>query len=98
MTTSRPGATSQVRGTNQFAIAALVCGIVGIWLFPAGIAAIVLGRKAQRRIRLSGEDGHGLAKAGQILGYIGIAVFIVGLMVPLLMGLAASGPGPIPPP
>ncbi len=92
MTTSEQGTTSQVRRTNQFAIAALVCGIVGIWLFPAGIVAIVLGRKAQRQIQLRDEHGRGLAKAGVILGYIGIAVFIVGLVVPFLM--FSSGPPP----
>jgi hypothetical protein len=100
MTTSEQRPTAQARRTNQLAIGALVCGIVGVWLFPAGIVAIVLSRKARRQIQLRDEDGYGLAKAGLILGYIGIAVFIVGLAVPLLLGLASGpvpgGPPPIP--
>jgi hypothetical protein len=44
MTTSEQRPTSQARRTNQFAIAALVCGIVGIWLFPTGaLIQVVLG-------------------------------------------------------
>jgi hypothetical protein len=81
------------RRTNQHAIAALVCGIVGIWLFPAGIAAIVLGRKALHQIQLSDEEGYGLAKAGMVLGYISIAILIVGLL-PLLIGLTSGPVGP----
>ena len=41
MTTSEQRPTAQARRTNQLAIGALVCGIVGVWLFPAGIVAIV---------------------------------------------------------
>jgi len=50
MTTSEQRPTAQARRTNQLAIGALVCGIVGVWLFPAGIVAIVLSRKARRQI------------------------------------------------
>jgi Domain of unknown function (DUF4190) len=70
--------------TNGLAIAALVCGIVQFCgLFPAGIAAIVLGHLARGKIRQAGERGRGLATAGLILGYIG-----VGLLVVTLAGLA----------
>jgi len=59
---------SQAKRTNSFAIAALVCGIVQFaGLFPAGI---ILGHRALRKIRETGEDGYGLAKAGLILGYV----------------------------
>jgi Domain of unknown function (DUF4190)/Domain of unknown function (DUF1707) len=72
-------------GTNGMAIASLACGIGQIVGGPfAGIAAIVLGHQARRRIRQTGEQGDGLAVAGLVLGYIGT----VGLVLLLVLGLA----------
>jgi hypothetical protein len=66
-------AESRTRRTNPMAIAALVCGIVAFaGIFPAGIAAVILGHMAVRKIRVTGEEGHGLAVAGLILGYVGL--------------------------
>jgi hypothetical protein len=82
----RPSAIGQ-QGTNGLAVAALICGIgqliVGL---PAGIAAIILGHKARRQIRQTGEQGAGLARAGLALGYAGtLAVALVGLLVVALV-------------
>lgn len=78
------------RRTNPLAIAALVCGIVQLsGLFPAGVAAIILGHKALRRIRQSGEDGYGLAKTGLVLGYLGLVLMVLGFL--LALGLS-QGP------
>src|SRR5262245_39044121 len=54
-----------VRKTNGLAIAALVCAVAG--LAPVGA---ILGHVARRDIRLTGEDGDGLALAGIIVGGI----------------------------
>jgi uncharacterized protein DUF4190 len=56
---------------------ALVCGIVGLFCFGIilGPVAIVLGRQAQRE----GNPG-GIAKAGEILGYVDVALFVVGVI------------------
>jgi Domain of unknown function (DUF4190) len=62
-------------------------------LASAGIAAIILGHKAQRQIRRTGDDGYGLAKAGLILGYLALAL----AALVLLFALATSHsvvPGP----
>ena len=75
--------------TNGMAIAALVCGIGQLLVgFPAGIAAIILGHKARRQIRATGEQGDGLARAGLILGYVGIVG--IALLVVLLFRVAAT--------
>jgi len=71
---------SRAKRTNSLAIAALVCGIIQFWLFPAGIVAIILGRRALREIRESGDDGYGLARAGLVLGYLGPAFALFGLV------------------
>ena len=71
---------TQTEGTSSLAIAALVCGIIQFCgLFPAGIAAVVLGHLARRKIRRTGERGRGLATAGLILGYIGVGLLVVTL-------------------
>ncbi|HVB44315.1 MAG TPA: DUF1707 and DUF4190 domain-containing protein [Streptosporangiaceae bacterium] len=63
------------RGTNSLAIASLACGICQVpFLLLAGVPAIVLGHRARGQIRQTGEDGAGLAKAGLILGYTGVAL------------------------
>ncbi len=58
-------------GTNSLAVVALVLGIV----FP--LLAIPFGHIARGQIRRTGEQGAGLALAGLILGYLGLAGFVV---------------------
>jgi hypothetical protein len=61
---------------NGKAVAALVCGV----LFCTGILGIIslaLGKSAQREIEAGMGIGRPLAKAGRILGWIGIAFTIV---------------------
>jgi hypothetical protein len=67
---------AQPAPTPGKAIAALVCGILGITMcgcFPLGIVAWVLGKQAEREILASGGalQGEGIAKAGWITGIIG---------------------------
>ena len=77
--------------TNGLAIASLVLGIVG-WV-PCGIGsivAVILGFVARGQIRSSQgrQGGDGLAQAGIILGFVGIALvvafWILGAVVELL--------------
>ncbi len=84
MNANGDGPASRTSRTNPFAIAALVCGIVQFGLPPACIAAIILGHKARRQIRQTGEDGQGMATAGLILGYFVIASTVLGLLIGLV--------------
>jgi hypothetical protein len=89
-----PGSPPQVysgfpaaqRPTNGLATASLICGIsqIFIWFFGA-IAAIVLGHIARRQIRQTGEQGDGMALAGLILGYVGLALTVVGTILVLAL-------------
>lgn len=77
--------------TNGLAVAALVCGIgqlVAFW--PATILAIVLGHKARREIQRTGEQGDGLARAGIILGYVGVGLTLLAVLL-IMVGMAAVG-------
>jgi Domain of unknown function (DUF4190) len=93
------------RRTDGGAIASLVLGIVGFFVFPVvpSILAVCFGLSAKRRIRRDpGLGGQGLATAGVILGVVELV--LVAAAVVLLVLLAWNGGGltqsplPLPPP
>lgn len=70
--------------TSGKAIASLICGIL-FFIVPVAIAAVVLGHLSLSDIRKSGGRlvGSGMAIAGLILGYIGLAA------IPFILIIAA---------
>jgi len=58
------------------AVASLILGILGITVIPfiCSILAVILGRASIGDAHKRGEPGSGMAKAGVILGWIGVAV------------------------
>ncbi len=80
--------------TNSKAIAALVCGIAGLFLtcFPISIAAVILGPMAKKEIAAGPElyQGTGLAWAGQIIGWIGLALNILVILFVLVVIIIAA--------
>ncbi len=68
---------------SNTAIISLVAGIAGLTVFPVigSIVAVILGHMAKGEIARSGGTlgGAGAASAGLILGYIGIALAVLGL-------------------
>jgi peptidyl-prolyl cis-trans isomerase B (cyclophilin B) len=75
-------------GTNGLAIASLICAFV---FWPA---AIILGHMALSQIKKTGQEGHGLALAGTIIGYVagGFTLVFVCLYV-LIIAAALSTSG-----
>jgi Domain of unknown function (DUF4190) len=65
--------------TNTLAIVSLVLA------FVVSLGAVITGHIALGQIKRTGEGGHGLALAGVILGYVGLAF---GLLWFLLVGAA----------
>jgi hypothetical protein len=70
---------------NKKAQWALILGIVSLFCCGAvtGIIAIVLSQQAKQEIRASGgmQTGEGQAQAGFVLGIIGIALTVLGIVV-----------------
>ena len=67
---------------SLWAIASLVCGVVGLITGVVAIPAVVFGHIAKREIaRNSALSGSGMATAGLVLGYIGIAIMLIGLLL-----------------
>jgi hypothetical protein len=91
----RPGVG---RRTNALAVTSLVLGVVQfvgwfIFLLPgllAAILAIVLGFVATKQVSSSGESGRGLAVTGVVLGFLGILV--VGLLIIVTYSSVTSQP------
>jgi hypothetical protein len=59
--------------TNTLAIVSLVTSIIGL-----GIVGIITGHISLSQIKKTHEQGHGLALAGLIIGYISTAALLIG--------------------
>lgn len=70
--------------TNTMAILALIFGLGG------GLLGIIFGHLALGQIRRTGEQGRGLATAGLVFGYIGLAAIVI-VLIAYLVILARGG-------
>lgn len=76
------------QAVNGLAIASLVLGI--LWVYWVGsILALVFGYMALKQIRERSETGRGMAIAGVVLGWIGVATGVL-LIVAVIIAVAAS--------
>jgi hypothetical protein len=79
-----------VPGSNKKALWSLILGILSLFCcgVVTGIVAIVLSQQAKQEIRASGglQTGEGQAQAGLVLGIIGIAITVVGIVVVFASG------------
>lgn len=84
-----PTASAQPK-TTPLAIWSLVLGILSLTCFTifTGIPGVICGHKALSKIKKSGGlvEGRGLAIAGLVTGYLGIAWVI--FMLPLMLAIA----------
>lgn len=82
-----PGAP---KSTNGLAIASMVLGI--LWVYWIGsILALVFGYVAKGQINASGgqQGGKGMAIAGIVLGWVGVGVLCISIVV-LILGAGAA--------
>lgn len=92
------GSYSAAMPNSTAAIVSLVFGILSWVMLPfvGAIVAVVAGHVARREIANAHQPlgGRGLATAGLILGYVNIALCVIGIcLFVLLIGIAASSAG-----
>jgi len=83
--------------TSGKAVASLVLGIGGFVIFPfvLSILAIVFGGQAKREIReRPGLGGAGMATAGIVLGWIGVALVVLAVLFIVLVVVASTSTSP----
>jgi hypothetical protein len=89
---------NQADKVNGLAIASLACGVGQLLVgLPATIAALVLGYAARRQIKRTGERGRDMALGGLALGWFGVAVLVIVVLI-MTVGMHAGGPGVRPAP
>ena len=79
--------------TEGFAIASLVCGILGFFGVPivGSILAIVFGSVARKRIAQDPNlGGTEMARAGMIIGWIGAVLGILAIVLVIVLAFAVS--------
>ena len=87
------------RRPNGFAVSALICGagqffFLPLWarLIPAQLAgaviALAFGVVGNRQAKASGQPGRGIAKAGIVLGAVGVG--ISGIMILIVIAIVES--------
>jgi hypothetical protein len=99
--TDGPGAAQPFRyqlpaksGTNGFAVASLVLGILGVFTISA-ILSLIFGGVALAKIRNAPQKGRGMAIAGMVLSVVWLVVLVVLIAVGASGGAHRSGSGHI---
>ena len=91
---SLPAPALALPQTSGLAIASLVLGI--IWFYWIGsILALVFGYAAKKEIRKDPTriSGNGMATAGIVLGWIGVATLVIVIVVVVVSFYYRSGSG-----
>lgn len=83
--------------TDGQAVAALVCGIIGLVACPVifSVIAMVLGKQSEKRILASGGTltGDQMAKAGWILGIVGVVLSVIAIGIFVIVFATAANFG-----
>lgn len=87
------GGYAPARRTNGLAVASMILSIVGfIWVLPfvGSIAGAIMGHISLGQIRRTGEAGRGMALAGVIVGWAGLALLVLGVLFFVFIAAVSS--------
>jgi hypothetical protein len=87
-----PYASARPPGTNGKAIGALVTSLAGLMLCGVpSIVGLILGVVAMRETKRTGQEGHGLALAGVIVGALAVVGWLLYVVI-VIIAVAVSSP------
>jgi len=71
------------RKTNTLAVVSLISSLVGIFILPfiGSVVGIITGHMSLSQIKRTAEGGRGFGLAGTIVGWVGLALAIIGTIV-----------------
>jgi hypothetical protein len=72
---------------NTLAVVSIASALTSI----GAVAAIITGHVALTQIKRSGESGRGLALAGTIVGYVTVALWVLGTIAFTIAGAYLQG-------
>ena len=80
---ANPYAPAPQQKTNTLAIVSLVASISAFIILPfiGSIVGIITGHMSLGQIKRTGEAGRGLGLAGTIVGWVGLALTIIGTII-----------------
>lgn len=82
--------------TNVLAIISMIASILGfIWILPlvGSLGGAIMGHLSLNQIKRTGEAGRGMALAGVIVGWVGVAFAVIGIgffLFFIILGAASS--------
>lgn len=81
--------------TNTLAIVSLVSSLVGVFVIPiiGQIVGIITGHMSLGQIKRTGEGGRGLGLAGVIIGWVSLALWILGIIAFIAFVVAVGSAG-----
>lgn len=82
----------QQKKTNGMALGSLITSLASLLTCGlAGVVGAILGHVAMGQIKRTGEDGHGMALAGIIVGWVLFGLFIAYIAFLVIVGVSSSG-------
>lgn len=82
--------------TNVLSIISMIASILGfIWILPlvGSLGGAIMGHFSLNQIKRTGEAGRGMALAGVIVGWVGVAFAVIGIgffLFFIILGAASS--------
>lgn len=72
-----------VAPTNVLSIISLIASIAGLSFIPfiGSVVGVITGHMSLKQLRTSGEKGRGMALAGTIIGWVGLGLCILGVIL-----------------
>jgi ABC-type molybdate transport system permease subunit len=73
------------------AVTSLICSITGLFVLPLVIPGVICGHLARRRFAQEPLlGGAGLAKAGLIVGYVVIGLYVAVALLAVAFGISVA--------